>query len=239
MSLAEQVGNESADIEDVIEGMIRMNQLELNTCLPGKITSYDAFTQTCSVQPAIARTQLNGAVFSRAEIDEVPVVFPRSSTGGVTFPLAAGDGVMLIFSQRSIEKWGLAGIEGPAGDTRLHDITDAIAVPGLFPLTGAITPPQAQGTELRGDPIRLGKTGTSSEPFVLGNVLQKNLEDLITAVEELVALITKDQPLITPIVAGGPGDGLSIIVTTDVEVALAEVAIALPAENSTLIFGEL
>lgn len=156
MSLAEQVGNETPDLEDVIQGFIRMNQLELNTCLPGQITDYDALTQTCSVQPLIARTLLNGSVFSRQEIDEVPVVFPRSKTGGITFPLASGDGVMIIFGQRSIENWSFTGLEGASGDTRLHDINDAIVVPGLFSLAGSMIPPQVEATEVRGEKIFVG-----------------------------------------------------------------------------------
>lgn len=166
MSLAEQVGNESAELDDIIQGYIRMNQLELNTAIPGTITEYDALLQTCSVQPSIKRRRLDGETFSRKEISEVPVVFPRSKTGGISFPLSAGDGVLLVFSQRSIEEWGVTGDETATQDTRLHNISDAIAIPGLFSLAGAMVPPQEDATEVRGEKIFVGDPLQFLTPFV-------------------------------------------------------------------------
>ena len=54
-------------------------------------------------------------------------------------PLRRGDGVQLQFADRALERWlsRPMGEQVAAGDERVHDLTDCIAVPGLYPLTSA------------------------------------------------------------------------------------------------------
>lgn len=238
MSLAEQIKNETPDLVDIILSAIRANQLELNTCMPAVVRSYDAEKQTATVQPSFKRLQTDPRKFvSRPEIDDVPVVFPRAGGRGIVFPIAEGDAVMLVFSQRSLDTWLDNGGEIDLKETRLHNINDAIAIPGLYSEGGALVPqPIADGTELRGDKILIGNSGTSDEPMVLGNVLQTNLEDLITAIEDLIALITTGQAIGATNL--GSGVTTSTVVTTAVEAALSSVTTALADQNSDFIFGE-
>lgn len=42
--------------------------------------------------------------------------------------MKAGDGVLLVFSQRSIENW-LDGSKGSPDDPRMFDLSDAFAIP--------------------------------------------------------------------------------------------------------------
>lgn len=229
----------SQDLESLIEEAIDIDLLELNTCMPAIVTKYDASTQTCSVQPVFKRTTINGEVSSRGIIEDVPVVFPRSGSFGFTFPLTVGDSVLIVFSQRSLDDWVDNGGEVELTDYRLHDLTDAIAIPGLFSLSDKLDPsPATDSTEIRGEKIMLGKSGASDEPMVLGTTLQANLEDLVKAIEDLIALITTGQPLIAASGGGAPVVGTSIIVTAPVEAALASVKSALPTQNSDFIFGE-
>lgn len=236
-----QLGNQTPTITEVIKEAIRENQLELNTMLPAEIIDYDALTQTCTVQPSLRRTSIDPPkVVSRPEIEDVPVIFPRSGTGGVFFPLEPGDGVMLIFSQRSLDDWIDTGGEVQVRDTRLHDLTDAVALAGFYPTSGAISPPQASdATELRGDKILIGNTGLASQPLVLGTTLQGSLEDLIAAINDLIALITSGETIGTVPTQPNPSAACtSTIATGPVESALAAVEAALPANNSTISFGE-
>jgi hypothetical protein len=237
-----QFGNNTPTLIEVIKEAIRQNQLELNTMLPAEVVSYDPANQTCVVQPSLKRTNIDPAeVISRPRISDVPVVFPRTSSGGVFFPLSEGDSVMLVFCQRSLDDWIENGGNVQVRDVRLHDLSDAVALAGFYPLSQAINPAQASdATELRGEKILIGKSGTSSEPMVLGEQLNTNLTDLITAIEDLIALITAGQILgtvpTTAVPAGAPCT--STIVTTAVEAALDSVSSALPDQNSDFIFGE-
>ena len=239
MSYAVQVGEESPQLTDLILAAIRANQVELNTCMPAIVEEYDAATQKATVRLAFKRLRADTKeLVSRALVGDVPIVFPRIGGRGVVFPIAQGDPVMIIFSQRSLDTWLSNGGEIDLRDTRLHNVNDAIAVPGLDHIP--IDPqPVSDATELRGDKILIGNTSTSDEPMVLGNELNTNLSDLVSAIEDLIALITTGQTLGTaadPI--SGPLPVTSTIVTTAVEAALSAVSSALPNHNSDFIFGE-
>jgi hypothetical protein len=224
----------SQDLENIIEDAIDIDLLELNTCMPAIVTKYDASTQTCSVQPVFKRNTINGEVSSRGVIEDVPVVFPRSGSFGFTFPLTVGDSVLIVFSQRSLDDWVDNGGEVELTDYRLHDLTDAIAIPGLFSLSDKLDPsPATDSTEIRGEKIMLGKSGASDEPMVLGTTLQANLEDLVKAIEDFVAFFQFGQ-----VIGAGSGSITSAVVTTPIETALASVKSALPTQNSDFIFGE-
>lgn len=242
MSLMSEIGEQTPTMAEIIRAALRGLQLEINTMFPGEVISYNPLNQTCEVQISLKKTKIDPpAILSRPRLLDVPVVFPRSGTGGTFFPLKKGDTVMLVFCQRSMDDWTDNGGEVEVRDTRLHNITDAVAIPGLFPLSGVISPAQAaDATEVRGNKILIGKSGTSSEPMVLGKVLQTNLENLIAAVEDLVSLLTLGQVLgtvpTTAVPLGAPCT--STIVTSPVESALTAVKNALPGENSDFIFGE-
>jgi len=180
-----QVGNQTPTMVDIIKEAIRQNQLELNTMLPAVIVDYDALTQTCTVQPSLKRTSIDPpSVDSRPRIEDVPVVFPRGSKGGVYFPLEKGDGVMLIFCQRSLDDWRDNGGEVQNRDTRLHDINDAVALPGLFSLSDALTNPK-DGYVIVSEKIWIGNTAGSGAPLAslaeseLFQAVAKTIEQLL------------------------------------------------------------
>lgn len=138
MGLITQTDGEEPDMLDVILNAIRANQLELNTVMPATVVSYDISTQTCSVRPSFKRTQIDiETSYSRGQINEVPVLFSGSGGRGTSFPLKKDDSVLLIFSQRSLDDWLVKGGEVKLTDSRLHNMTDAIAIPGILPSSEA------------------------------------------------------------------------------------------------------
>jgi hypothetical protein len=133
MGLIRQTDGEDPSLADVILNAIRANQLELNTVMPGTVQAYDILTQTCSVRPIFKRTKIDTSQsISRAILQDVPVMFPGSGGRGSSFSLTKGDSVLLLFAQRSLDDWNLGG-EVTLTDSRLHNMTDAIAIPGLLP----------------------------------------------------------------------------------------------------------
>ncbi len=110
---------------------------KLHTSLPGVITKYNAQEVRAEVQPIIKKLYLDGEEVIYKPIVSVPVMFPRTKRFHLTFPLEKGDGVLLIFSERSIATWLKAGEnyttpQEPA-NTFSFALTDAMAIPGLFP----------------------------------------------------------------------------------------------------------
>jgi len=109
----------------------------VHTSLPGRIETYDFSKQRATVKPLIKKKFLDETVLELPILTNVPVVFPRTKQSGITFPLERGDGVLLIFSERSLERWKASGREVEPGDPRKFDLSDGIAIPGLFSFADA------------------------------------------------------------------------------------------------------
>lgn len=106
---------------------------QIHTALPGRIESYDHEKQKADVKPLLKRVYKDGEVLDVPVVPSVPVVFPRGNSSSLTFPLKKGDGVLLVFAERSLDKWlSEGGIVAP-DDPRKFDLTDAVAIPGLYP----------------------------------------------------------------------------------------------------------
>lgn len=119
----------------------------LHTAFPALVESFDPVTLRCDVQPCITRKYPNNpAPAMLPKITDVPVVFPSSGNLSIVFPLDPGSYVLCMCSERSLEQWlTTGGIVDPT-DTRVCDLSDAVAIPGLFPLPSALVPPPVAGT---------------------------------------------------------------------------------------------
>lgn len=126
---------------------------EVNTMMPGKIISYDPARNRAIVQPIQPKAMADGTSLEPPTIAEVPIAWGMGSggTAGLTAPIKPGDGVMLQFSQRSLEGW-LSGNNMAPDDPRRFDLTDAVAVPGLA-ASGVVA--NATDVELRFGPVKL------------------------------------------------------------------------------------
>jgi hypothetical protein len=127
----------------VIVDHVRAHLDELHTAMPARVESYDPATQRADVQPlvkdALPDEEAPGGVraVSFPVIPGVPVLFPGGGGFRVTWPLQRGDGVLLVFSEVSLDVWK----HGPPGEVVdpeaywRHHLADAVALPGLRPFT--------------------------------------------------------------------------------------------------------
>lgn len=131
---------EPISLQNIIKNAIEQRLLDLHTMLPGKVVSYDSATQTADVQPQIKKTFNNGqSAVNLPVIPEVPVWFFRTVNSHIHIPLKADDYVMLIVAERSLDKFMLSdGIVDPQ-DSRKHNLSDCVAIPGLFPTSKKFT----------------------------------------------------------------------------------------------------
>lgn len=121
-------------LTELLRAAIDQELVELHTCLPGRIESYDAGTGLAQVKPLLKR-KLAGRTdpVEMQVISGVPVVFPRAGGAFLRLPVAAGTLCLLVFAERSLDRW-LSG-DGSATDPGMplkHHINDAIAIPGLY-----------------------------------------------------------------------------------------------------------
>ena len=103
----------------------------VHTALPGQILEYDG-SRAVTVQPMVSKKLTDGTYLKLPKIVDVPLIFPGSTQGVFRFPIKKGDGVLLVFSERSIEEWMNSGKVGEPEDIRRFSLSDAIAIPGLF-----------------------------------------------------------------------------------------------------------
>lgn len=150
-------------LADVIMAAIDSRLINTHTAIPGEIVSYKKSEQTAQVKVAIERS-IEGEVVNYPILDDLPVVFPRSSAGGILFDLLPGDGCLLVFSERNLDRWRSSGSGQPPLDGRKFDISDAMVIPGLFPTSDKATP--KGGTELRGEKIFVGNPTGVLTPIV-------------------------------------------------------------------------
>lgn len=120
--------------EDVVAQKTEEERGDIWTSLPGRIKSFDPATQTATVE-VMYKPRHNGEAKPMPELVEVPVVFPRGGGGAVTFPVKAGDGVQVQFQARDMSNWYGKGDAHEAPSARMHDLSDAVAIPGLEPST--------------------------------------------------------------------------------------------------------
>jgi hypothetical protein len=173
---------EAEDIRAYVEDMLR----RVNTSLPGRIESYNATTGKAEVQPLLREVYADGEELTLPRIANVPVVFPRTATASITLPLAKGDGVLLLFCQRSLDTWLSTGGIAKPDDVRMHSLTDAIAIPGLLPFN-------IGGTGFTDLVIRRGdaqfKIATGGK-IALGTSAAELLDEITKAFDEIATLST-------------------------------------------------
>jgi hypothetical protein len=152
-----------------IEGRLK----DLHTCMPGIIVSFDASTQTASVQPAIQRIFTERGAVNLPVCVDVPVAFPGGGDFFLTFPVKAGDECILLFSERAIDYWHVNGGTQLPAEYRLHDLSDGIAQVGLNSQAKKLAALQMDGAELRtrdrSTYIRL----TPGTIFIKGNIVHE------------------------------------------------------------------
>lgn len=130
----EEEGREvTPSLPKVLINAIDSRLYDLKVAMPARVLKYDHKKGLVDVQPCFKRKYPDGKVVDAATIFNVPVQMPRSGKAWIHIPIKKGDYVQLIFQDRSIDKWiSTGGIVDPE-DTRKHDASDAVAIPGLFP----------------------------------------------------------------------------------------------------------
>lgn len=122
----------SLPLNSLIDEAIDERLKSLHTALPAEVLSFDASKLMVKVRPFLMRKYKSGETEQMPEVYNVPVVYPRSGQHCFYFPLKKGDKVMLLFSERSLDKWLELGSYTTPDDQRKFDLTDAICVPGLY-----------------------------------------------------------------------------------------------------------
>jgi hypothetical protein len=187
--MTDRLSGSTPNLEDVIREAIDSYSLRVHTALPGVIKEWDPDTQTASVLPAVqtAVRDLKGRhIFETLPlIYDVPVMFPRTLAGYMTFPIQVGDTGLLIFPELDPAQWRSSDPSAAprsAGDQRRHGLSGAVFIPGLYQGAYRITDFDPDNVVLASETfVKLGDATATQYPS-LADLVDTQLTALKTAI---------------------------------------------------------
>ena len=124
-------------LDQVLNFCFQQEMKGIHTAIPGLVDSYDSEKKRASIQIALNMLIKNDDLAGRPEsvarpvIQDVPVLHLAGGGYVVHVPLIRGDAVMLVFSERGIEKFKESfQVSDPTIDGFFAE-RDAIALPGF------------------------------------------------------------------------------------------------------------
>lgn len=140
MDQREMIGDQQEALHSIVETAL----LDLWTCLPGIIQSYDPVKKLCTVQPAITMQTLQiNSNPSSGSPQTVPIPITIQPMVGVPLVFIGGGGLVLetepqqgdeclvIFSSRNIDGWWTkGGVQMQMNWPRHHSLLDGFAIVG-------------------------------------------------------------------------------------------------------------
>ena len=147
----------------------------VQTGMPAKVVSFaEGPPARCSVQPLLQRRDAEtGEVTDYPVIPDVPIIYPAGGGFRMSWPLAQGDQVWLLFGSRDISGWKSGGEASAPRSQRRAGLSDAVALAGFAPSTGdplielVITPE--------------GKVRFGSPAVDIVSILKQTLDQLVAA----------------------------------------------------------
>lgn len=163
-----------------------------HTCLPCRVESYDAATQTVAAKPLVKRPGQDASGETKYEelptYPNVQVAFPRAGSLVLYMPIAAGDFGHLIFCDMAIGEARSTGQVSEPQDVSRHAGGYCIFLPGGYPDPRALADHSVGYVGIDGDDaqvqfesgeIRAGKG--ASDHVVLASALKTLLDTALQA----------------------------------------------------------
>lgn len=127
-----------SEIIKLCNAVVKRFLADVHTQMPARVVSYDAATNTCSIQPSIMRIRTddpnNDGFIILPQIDNVPVKMQGSGKLFLSVcPQVDSYGEYRI-QERSIAKWLNNGGSTSPDSLRKFHISDGVFDPGLYPL---------------------------------------------------------------------------------------------------------
>lgn len=133
---------QSYSLVDLLEGLALKVFARLFVARPGTIERYDEVKQLIDARPSFKESYVNadgdGTVEDPVLISNVPVFWLSGGGAYLSLPLEVGDPVLLVYLDRSLDRWKTSGGTVDPVDVRRHHPSDAIAIAGLQSLAAPL-----------------------------------------------------------------------------------------------------
>lgn len=114
--------------QEALAGAIEAERRQMLTTMHGKVVAYDAKRQKATIKPSLKHS-IDGETLDAPDLLEVPVAHPRGGGTILHSRLKPGDEVILHVASRSLDDPVESGEAASGFPGRMHNISDAIAVP--------------------------------------------------------------------------------------------------------------
>jgi len=160
------------ELNEVLQDQVLEALAKTHTATVGRVVKVNA--TTIDVQPVI-NLVFNGEDLTPPVFAEVPPVFMQGGSSYTAHPIAVGDYALMIFAERSFDRWyaGSDGVRPP--ELRMHDYSDGFAIVGINPASKAIEIPtvikQVGDTDQTGDYVHVGNRTQTGNFTLTGNLV--------------------------------------------------------------------
>jgi hypothetical protein len=193
------VSSESLTLAEQIQLYVKAQQRPIRTSIPGKITKFNAETQTADILLLVKEKLIDPEGEStefETTLSDVPVMFPASDDDVyISLPVAVGSLGEVRFSDRPISEWTDSDgsrAETAGDDRRTHDLSFAYFQPGLRPLQRALSSFEDDAIVLKNKNLRVA---IKNDTFAVENSTAELISLLFDAINELSTCTAGGSPL--------------------------------------------
>ena len=141
------------NLASTLEGLKAQTMLSMNCVQIGQIESFDPATQLATIKLAMKQVKdiLEDGTRILQEYPlllECPVFFLFGGADFISLPIEPNDPCIVLFNDREIDQWLNHGAGQYPVSIRTHDLSDAIALVGIRPLTNSVVGYLANGIRL-------------------------------------------------------------------------------------------
>ena len=124
-------------LAEIIREALESRLLDVHTCLPGKIISYDSSTRRADVELLLKRVLTNRdndkvSFEEMPVLPDVPVYMNRGVNYFIQMPVETGTTGLVYFSEASSDQWFSTGQVSNPGDLGRHGLGNGFFIPGFF-----------------------------------------------------------------------------------------------------------
>lgn len=135
----------AASLDSAMDDAASDDGANLRVALPGIVQEFDKETQTVKVQLAIMEKVRDNDTGSETDqeipvLEDVPVMFPRAGGYSLLMPIEEGDECLVVFADMCIDGWWQNGGVQPQAEVRRHDLSDGMAIMGIWSQPRKIDP---------------------------------------------------------------------------------------------------
>ena len=196
--------SETISLGETIKRIISAKMVDIHTALPGRVKSYDNTKQVADIELMIKRQVPTGGdedpdiLETLPILPSVPVMFPSGGGGYfISFPLQAGDSVLVIFNERDTSHYRSTGDVSDPGLPTTHGLSGAVCFPVTF------GPSSNSLSDTSSSDMIIGKDGGSANMTIKSSKVEiggtGDSAALASKVDKIYTAIT------TAVAAGSPG----------------------------------